>query len=145
MKVFAVVVAVLAASLSCGGPEIANCPGQEDPSRMSNAELEAGGRRSVPERDAVTREIVNRTLADRRAYLERNFRDVENVATGDGFGVSYTLDQFGNATFHRERDYMIVVTMRNRTACPDTTQGGTLFVFGPDGHRVPVRFVYRET
>ena len=136
-------VALLVASLGCGGgSRTANCPGTEDPRRMTDAELEAGGRRAVPERDAVTRETVNVAVHDRRAYLERNFRDVDNVAAGPGLGVSYTLDEFGKPTYHRERDYMIVVTMKSRRACPDATQGGTLFVFGPNGNRVPVRFVY---
>ena len=145
MRVLAAAFVVIA-SISCArGTSVANCPGQENPRGKTDAELDASARRSVPEKAAVTRESVNWTVHNRRAYLERNFRDVEAVGAGDGFGISYTLDKFGKATYHRERDYMIVVTMRNKTACPDTIEGGTLFVFGRDGDRVPVRFVYPKT
>jgi hypothetical protein len=58
--------------------------------------------------------------------------------------VNYTRDKYGNITYHRRPDFMIVTTVQARSDCPDPDRG-TLLIFGAKGLRVPVRFAYRST
>lgn len=138
--VFALIVAI-----GCSTePAASACPGQFDPGRLSQSELRREGIGKIPERDATTEDHVNETVVRRRGWIERNYPGVVDVAIGEGWGVTYTRDQYGNITYHRAPDHMIVTTVGMRKACPDPERG-TLLIFGSEGLRVPVRFQYRST
>ena len=136
------VVGLCVAFSACGGSRpVANCPDQPNLGRLSNAELDRTASGTVPDTAATTLANVRWTVAHRRGYFVRHFSEVADVRPGPGWGVTATVDQYGNGTYHRGRDYMVTVTLRHGSSCPNTT-GGTVFVFGRGNSRVPVRFVY---
>ena len=132
----------LVAPACASTPATTGCPGHFDPSEMSDAELRRQELGKIPERGSTSRETVTDTVALRRSWIEENYRGVETVAVGEGWGVTYTNDELGNKTFHRGPDHIIVATLASRGDCPDPERG-TLLVFSSDGKRVPVRFVFR--
>lgn len=128
----------------CSGRQAADCPGLFNPGRLSRSQLEREGIGRIPERGSTTLEVVRSTIERRRGWIKRNYPGVEDVASGEGWGVTYVRDQFGNITYKHADDHMIVVTMKTKQTCPDPDRG-TLLILTPDGLRVPVRFAYRST
>lgn len=136
-------VLLLLAIIACSRePAATACPGQFDPSDLSRAQLRQENIGRIPEQGATSRETVAQTVAQRRGWIRENYRGVLDVAVGDGWGVTFTRDQLGDVTFHREDDHMIVTTVNSKANCPDPERG-TLLIIGPEGLRVPVWFVYR--
>jgi hypothetical protein len=125
------------------GPQARPCPGQFDPGKLSDRALRRENIGKLPERGATTRDNVERTIAQRRGWIEQNYAGVEVVQVADGWGVTYTRDQYGDVTFTRARDFLILTTVKTRSDCPDPERG-TLLIFGPGGLRVPVRFAYQS-
>lgn len=138
-----VVLGLLAVAACSREPATTACPGQFDPSDLSQAQLRRENIGRIPEQGATTRDTVAATVAQRRGWIKQNYRGVVDVAVGDGWGVTYTRDQYGNVTFHRDDDHMIVTTINAKANCPDPERG-TLLIFGPENLRVPVWFVYRS-
>lgn len=128
----------------CSSKEATSCPGQFDPSGLSNAQLKNQELGRIPEQEATTRQSVTETIAQRRGWVERNYTAVRNVEVGQGWGLTYTRNEYGDIKFHRAPDFMIVTTVQTRSDCPDPDRG-TLLIFGSDKLRVPVRFVYRSS
>ncbi|HYZ91807.1 MAG TPA: hypothetical protein VFA34_05365 [Actinomycetota bacterium] len=143
---FACVVAgalVLGSLGACSSePQAAACPGQYNPSKLSDRALRRENIGKLPERGATTQSHVERTLAQRHGWIEANYPGVVDVKVDDGWGVTYTRDQYGDITFHHAPDFLIETTVAKRRDCPDPERG-TLLIFGPEGLRVPVRFVYQ--
>jgi hypothetical protein len=140
---FVLALVVALAVGGCASEQATSCPRQFDPAGLSNAELQNEEFGKIPERQATTRQTVTDTVALRRGWIERNYPGVQAVEVGAGWGVTFTRDQLGNITFHRDPDHMIVTTVATRSDCPDPDRGA-LLVFSSGGERVPVRFVYRS-
>jgi len=135
---------VLAVGLACShAPSGTACPAPPNPSRLTDAQLAQVVISTIPKTDATKLPNVRTALARSRRFIKQNYPDVVEVGVGKGWGVSYTLDQYGNDTFHHTPDHMIVAVVATRSACPDPARG-TLFVFGKEDLRVPVRFLYRS-
>ena len=134
---------VLTAGGSCSrGAPVSACPGQQNPVNLSRSQLQLRGPGIVPERGATTKSNVASMVRQRRGYLEKTYRGVAKVYTGDGWGITRTNDQYGNITYHRRHDYMVVVEFAAARHCPDTSNG-TLALLDPEGRRVPIKFVHR--
>jgi hypothetical protein len=140
---FVLTLVVALAVGGCASEQAISCPRQFDPAGLSNAELQHEEFGKIPEREATTRQTVTDTVELRRGWIERNYPGVQAVEVGEGWGVTFTRDQLGNITFHRDPDHMIVTTVATRSDCPDPDRGA-LLVFSSGGERVPVRFVYRS-
>jgi hypothetical protein len=141
----ALIAGVLLTQARCRQSPVATstpCPGQSDPGRMTDRQLKKHGIGGIPERPATARENVEWALDHRRKWIEENYRGVVDVVVGEGWGVAYSNDQYGNKTYHRERDHMLVTIVSAKSSCPDPERG-ILFVIARDGMRVPVRFAYR--
>lgn len=119
------------------------CPGQYDPSDIKTSQLKRENIGRFPERGATTRAFVERTIVQRREWIEKNYAGVVEVAIDDGWGVTYTRNKYGDISFHRKADYLILTTVKTRKDCPDPERG-TLLIFGSRGLRVPVRFAYQS-
>ena len=119
------------------------CPAPPNPSRLSDSQLAQAVISTIPKTDATKLSNVRTALSRSRRFIKQNYLDVVEVGIGPGWGVSYTLDQYGNDTFHHTADHMIVAVVGKRDECPDPARG-TLFVFGNEDLRVPVRFLYRN-
>jgi hypothetical protein len=132
------------AIIACAGePRGTSCPGQFDPSKLSQTDLQQIDIATIPRREATTAAEVSRAIAKSRRFIEQNYAGVVEVGTGRGWGVSYTQDVYGNDTFHHTPDHMVVAVVAKRSDCPDPSRG-TLFVYGADALRTPVRFLYRK-
>jgi hypothetical protein len=132
----------VAAGCTARGTSLADCPQQFDPRSLTDEDLMTQLGR-LPERGATTRFSVNRTIFERREWIESNYRGVIDVFAGEGWGVTKSHDELGKIAFQRAPDRMIVVEVSSRRHCPDPDRG-TLLVLSPEGLRVPVRFVYPE-
>lgn len=128
----------------CSTNESISCPRQFDPGGLADAQLKNLEFGRIPDRGATTRESVTKTIQLRRNWIERNYRGVEALEVGEGWGVTYSRDELGNITFHREPDHIIVTTVTERSDCPDPEKG-TLLIFNSEKQRVPVRFEYRAS
>jgi len=137
-------IVALTSTAGCSREQAIPCPGQFDPSGLSAVELKREGISKIPEQEATTREHVTKTIDQQHGWIERNYEAVVDVGIGDGWGVAFTRDQYGNITYHRGRDYLILTTVETKDDCPDPDRG-TLLIFGTEGLRVPVRFAYRST
>lgn len=120
------------------------CPGQPNPGRLTDRQLKEHGIGGIPERPATARENVEWALEHRRGWIEKNYPGVVNVVLGPGWGVTYSNDQYGNKTYHRVKDYMLVTIVGAKSSCPDPERG-ILFIIAREGMRVPVRFDYRSS
>jgi hypothetical protein len=128
---------------ACGhGPSGSACPVDVDPSHMTQAELERANIAGIPKQGATTKANVDVALKRSRRFFKQNYAGIVQIGTGKGWGVTYSQDQYGNQTFHHAPDVMIVVLMDKRDNCPDPDRG-TLFLYGKEDLRVPVRFLYR--
>lgn len=108
---------------------------------MTDAQLKDHGIGDIPERGSTTLETVRWAVEHRKGWIEKNYPDVASVDVGPGWGVTYSNDQYGNKTYHRAKDHMVVTVVGRKAACPDPERG-KLFVLAEDGVRVPVRFAY---
>ena len=140
----AVTAILLSAAVACTTDKAARaCPGQYNPSRIKTSQLKRENIGRIPERGATTREFVEQTIVQRRTWIEKNYSGVVDIAVDDGWGVTYTRNQYGDITFHRTPDFLILTTVETRKDCPDPERG-TLLIFGKKGLRVPVRFAYQS-
>lgn len=137
-----VLVGLLASGCGRGAGGFA-CPTEFTPVGKTNAELEKANIATIPRQEATTKANVLAAERKSRRFIKQNYPNVLDVGVGRGWGVNYTQDPYGKITFHRRPDYMVVVVVRSRGDCPDPERG-TLFVFGNDGLRAPVQFLYRE-
>jgi len=137
-----VVACVIAASFTaCAGSAPLRCPGEFDPSGFTRRQLERHGTGDIPVASATTFDNVRATVENRHGWIEQNYPNVVSVDVGDGWGVSYTNNKYGDTTFHRRADHMIVVVVKTKADCPDPARGQLMLLDRHDD-RVPVRFVY---
>jgi len=111
---------------------------------MSTSQLRQANIAFIPEQGTTSLANVRRAAQRSRGFIRRNYPGVVEVGIGKGWGIYYTLDQYGDKSFHHSRDHMVAVALGKRSECPGPDTG-TLFVFGNDDVRVPVRFLYRHS
>jgi len=117
------------------------CRGEFNPARSSDETLLGVQLAQVPETGTTTKATVERTIELRRDFFEKNYPGFRDVKPGRGFGVTISKDVYGDRKLHRTPDWAIVVIVEKRSQCRDA-DAPSLFVFGDDGVRVPVRFRY---
>ena len=110
---------------------------------MTDEQLEKLGIAGIPERPATSEKNVRWVVDHRHGWIERNYPDIVDVSEGDGWGVTYSNDRYGNTTYHHSGDYIVVATVSRATSCPDPARGN-LFLLDEDNTRVPVRFEFRK-
>lgn len=138
----AAVVVIVGSFVGCGkGAQAARCPGEFEPGKMTDRQLKAHGIGDIPERSATSLENATWVVNHRAGWIKTNYPDVSSVSVGEGWGVTYSNNQYGDTTYHRRKDYMVVTVVKGKPACPDPDRG-RLFVLAEDGLRVPVRFSY---
>ncbi len=126
-------------------PVTASCPGQFDPASERTREwFRRPNADGLPERGTTTRLRVLSAIDDSRVFLRDRYQGVESVDVGGGWGVTFSADRDGEVSYHREPDYMAVVTLAQRADCPSGPMA-MLFLDTPQGRGVPVLFRYRTS
>ena len=127
----------------CAEPSTAKCPGQFNPQKLTNKQLTKHGIADIPIRPSTSQTNVRWVVDHRGDFIRKNYPDVVDVSVGDGWGVTYSNDQFGNTTYHHTPDHIVVATVAHKASCPDPVRG-TLFLLDQDNDRTPVRFDFRN-